>query len=249
MRSDASRLGPRTACTEASAEASAEAPSRSGEKTMTRRNRQRRRPRQRERTASQPARPRATQRRQARRPTRRQAIRINWRANWPTIRFALLFGLGVGVVYWLLRQEAIARAVVVPFTESIATCSGGLISMLGTPIHVSQRVISGAGFTISIENNCNAIFEIGFFLAAVVAYPAAWRGRLWAFLIGPPLLYAVNLLRVIGLFYVGVRYPNLFDEVHLHVAQSLFILCIALLWLAWVRRFGTRPLELARVLG
>ncbi len=165
------------------------------------------------------------------------------------MRFAVLFGLGVGAVYWLLRRETIARTVVVPFTESIATCSGALISMLGTPVQVSHRVISGAGFTISIENNCNAIFEIGFFLAAVVAYPAAWRGRLWAFLVGPPLLYAINLLRVIGLFYVGVWYPDLFNEVHLHVAQSFFILCIALLWLVWVRRFGTRPLELARILG
>ncbi len=195
---------------------------------MTRRSRRRSRTRQHKQATEQPTR---------------------WQANWPTVRFVVLFGLGVGVVYWLLRQEAVSRAVVLPFTESIATCSGFLISLLGTPVHVSQRVVSGAGFSISIENNCNAIFEIGFFLVAVVAYPAAWRGRLWAFLIGPPLLYAVNLLRVLGIFYVGARYPDLFDEVHLYVAQSFFILCIALLWLAWVRRFGSRSLELARVLG
>lgn len=213
---------------------------------MTRRNRQHRRPRRRKRAAGQPARPQAARRRQS---TRWQVVKESWRENWPMIRFVALFGLGVGGVYWLLRQEAIARAVVAPFTESIATCSGFLISLLGTPVHVSLRAVSGAGFAISIENNCNAIFEIGFFLAAVVAYPAAWRGRLWAFLVGPPLFYAVNLLRVIGLFYAGVRSPDLFDEVHLYVAQSLFILCIALLWLAWVRRFGARSLELARVLG
>ncbi len=200
---------------------------------MTRRSR-RRRARQRKRTTEQ--------------PTRWQAIKQSWRTNWPTLRFVALFGLGVGAVYWLLRQETVSRALVVPFTESIATCSGFLISLLGMPVHVSQRVVSGAGFSISIENNCNAIFEIGFFLAAVVAYPAKWRGRLWAFLIGPPLLYAVNLLRVLGIFYAGARYPDLFDEVHLYVAQSFFILCIALLWLAWVRRFGSRSLELARVL-
>ncbi len=200
---------------------------------MTRRSR-RRRTRQRKQATEQ--------------VTRWQAVKQSWRANWPTLRFVLLFGLGVGVVYWLLRQEAVSRALVVPFTESIATCSGFLLSLLGMPVHISQRVVSGAGFSISIENNCNAIFEIGFFLAAVVAYPAAWRGRLWAFLIGPPLLYAVNLLRVVGIFYAGARYPDLFDEVHLYVAQSFFILCIALLWLAWVRRFGSRSLELARVL-
>jgi exosortase H (IPTLxxWG-CTERM-specific) len=181
------------------------------------------------------------------RRTRWQVIAQSWRENWPALRFVALFGLGVVLVYWLLRQEAVGRAVVAPFTQSIATCSGGLISLLGTSVRVSQRVISGHDFTISVENNCNAIFEIGFFLAAVVAYPATWRGRLWAFSVGPPLLYAVNLLRVMALFYVGTWRPAMFDEVHLYVAQSLFILVIALLWLAWVRRFGTRPLELARV--
>lgn len=164
------------------------------------------------------------------------------------MRFALLFGLGVWLVYGLLRQPAVSRAVVVPFTESIAQISGTSISLLGTQVQVLDRVISGGGFSMSIENNCNAIFEIGFFLAAVLAYPATWRAKLGAFLLGPPLLYAINLVRVIGLFYIGAQRPDLFDEAHLYVAQSLFILCIVLLWLAWVQRFGARPLELARVL-
>jgi exosortase H (IPTLxxWG-CTERM-specific) len=176
------------------------------------------------------------------------ALKSFWQDNGPTVRFALLFGLGVWLVYNLLRQPAVSRALVVPFTESIARLSGLLISLLGTRVEVLHRVISGGGFSMSIENNCNAIFEIGFFLAAVVAYPATWRGKLWAFVIGVPLLYGINLVRVIGLFYIGARHPDLFDEAHLYVAQSLFILCIVLLWLAWVRRFGARPLELARVL-
>ncbi len=176
------------------------------------------------------------------------ALKNFWRDNGPTLRFALLFGLGVWLVYSLLRQPAVSRGLVVPFSQSIARLSGFVISVLGTRVEVFHRVISGGGFSMSIENNCNAIFEIGFFLAATFAYPAGWRGKLWAWGIGVPLLYGINLVRVIGLFYVGARQPDLFDEVHLYVAQSLFILCIVLLWLAWVRRFGARPLELARVL-
>lgn len=185
------------------------------------------------------------QRRTRQQPTLWQRIKTHW----PTARFILLFGLGVLLVYGLLHQKSINRSVVAPFTESIAACSGFIISLLGASAHVSHRMIAGNNFSIRIENNCNAIFEIGFFLAAVIAYPAAWRGRLWAFVIGPPILYALNLLRVVGLFYIGSQYPQLFDEAHLYVAQSLFVFCIALLWLLWVRRFGARPLELAQILA
>lgn len=187
-----------------------------------------------------------SQRRQTRRPP---ALWQRLKAHWPAARFMLLFGLGVLLVYGVLNQTSVNRRIVTPFTETIAACSGFLLSLLGMSAHVSQRMILGSSFSIRIENNCNAIFEIGFFLAAVSAYPARRRGRLWAFVGGPPILYALNLLRVVGLFYIGSRYPQFFDEAHLYVAQSLFVFCIALLWLLWVRRFGAPPLELARILA
>ena len=89
-------------------------------------------------------------------------------------------------------------------------------------------------FAVEIRDNCNAIYEVGLYAAAVWAYPAPWHARLGGTLMGASVLYGVNLLRIGTLLTVGVLLPAWFEVLHLYVWQTLFLLVVAACWVVWV---------------
>lgn len=131
---------------------------------------------------------------------------------------------------------ALQDQVVAPFTRGIAWLTHRLLLILGSQPSLSGAVVSIPGFAVEIKNNCNAIYEIGLYTAAVLAYPARFRQRVSGILLGAGVLYLVNLLRVLSLIYLGRYMPGWFQGVHLYVWQALFLAVAAALWLGWVGR-------------
>ena len=70
----------------------------------------------------------------------------------------------------------------------------------------------------------------------VLAVPATWavRGRALACYL--PLLFALNLLRVVGLLYVLVRFPEHISLAHDQIAQGIMVVAVMLLWLRYLGR-------------
>jgi exosortase/archaeosortase family protein len=86
------------------------------------------------------------------------------------------------------------------------------------------------------QNNCNAIYEIGLYAAAVWAYPASIRDRLRGTVMGAVVLYGVNLLRIVTLIVLGLLAPAWFGPTHLYAWQLIFLLVVAACWLGWIAR-------------
>jgi exosortase/archaeosortase family protein len=92
------------------------------------------------------------------------------------------------------------------------------------------------GFAVQIRTNCNAIYEMGLYAAASLAYPAAASQRAMGVLSGIAVLYVVNLVRVLSLIFFGHLLPEFFDAFHVYVWQALFLVVVGGLWLGWVGR-------------
>jgi len=118
------------------------------------------------------------------------------------LRFGLYTLLGFLVLY------ALQEPVVNPFTRLIATLAHVALRTLGAHSWVSGASVGIPGFAVEIKNNCNAIYEIGLYASAVVAYPATVRQRALGLLIGGSLLYLVNLIRVLTLIALGRYWPE-----------------------------------------
>ena len=58
---------------------------------------------------------------------------------------------------------------------------------------------------------------------AVIAFPSPWRRRLIGIVLGFLVIQAVNIVRIAGLAYAGVHFKQLFDYVHIYVAQGIMI--------------------------
>lgn len=110
------------------------------------------------------------------------------------------------------------------------------INLLTPAVHVkalgNQLIAPGGGITVL--KGCEGT-EIMFMLVAAFASIAMpWRHRLSGLALGILLVFCLNQLRLVTLFYVYRSDPSLFNLLHGTVAPILLILCVALYTLYWM---------------
>ena len=71
--------------------------------------------------------------------------------------------------------------------------------------------------------------------AAMFAFPAPLKNKLIGFGIGFIAIQALNLVRIISLFYLGQWNMTWFNWFHLYLWQALIILDALVVWLIWLR--------------
>jgi exosortase/archaeosortase family protein len=150
-------------------------------------------------------------------------------------RFAAVLLAFTGLV-WLTYREAVLGAMIVPLTELTAQIATALIDLCGMEAVRSLTVISHPdGFAYEIYYRCTGILPAAFLAVAILAYPGALRQKWCAVAMGVPLLMALNLIRLVRLFHIGVYHTAAFDAAHAGVWRALIIFAIAGLWLGWTR--------------
>jgi exosortase H (IPTLxxWG-CTERM-specific) len=147
------------------------------------------------------------------------------------VRFCLVFALLAVAIFVVLH--AVHYVVIVPLNQHIAWLAGAVMRGLGTDAVASGPMVSARGFAVEIKNNCNAIYELGLYGAAVWAYPASVGAKVAGTLVGAGVLNAVNLIRVVSLIAAGVFAREWFDFTHLYVWQVLFFALVAVCWFGW----------------
>jgi exosortase H (IPTLxxWG-CTERM-specific) len=155
----------------------------------------------------------------------------------PITKFCLLFLILIIVFSFLLSLGVVKHYVYTPLTTLIASQAAWVLKVVGLKVYTSGITISGEGFSVKILANCNAIFEIMLFLSAVIAFPALLKEKVVGGVLGAIFIYSLNLLRVVLLFLIGVYSPQFFEGTHVYVAQSIFIVMVAIFWLFWAGRW------------
>ena len=157
-------------------------------------------------------------------------------------RFLVLFPICLLAGFGLLEVRPVAAAVAA-FTTSLVTISGGLIQFFGGKVMVAGAVLLSPanGFGVKVENGCNAVNVTILLWAAILTYPAPWLDKLKGLAAGSLALHAINLLRIITLYYLGQYNQNWFDFAHYYLWESLIVLdtlVIFWLWATLVRRWA-----------
>ena len=157
-------------------------------------------------------------------------------------RFLLAF-VGIGLLlYGLVYLPPVRDLVIAPFTDGLTAAAGGVITTFGGHAWVQGNVLSIPGFSVRILDLCNGVEATLLLWAALLAFPAPWRYRLWGLLIGALGVQALNLARIVSLVYLGVWKPTWFYWVHWYVWDALILVDVLLLFLLWLRRLPA-PLE------
>jgi exosortase H (IPTLxxWG-CTERM-specific) len=142
----------------------------------------------------------------------------------------------------VLLSDAVQNAALHPLSVRIAALSASLLRALHFGVTYQAQVIAATdgSFRVSVENDCNGAWAHLILLASVLAHPASLRAKLTGLLVLQPLLFALNVVRVVSLFLIGYYRISLFRAAHVYVWQFLIIGCALALFLAWEERVGTR---------
>jgi exosortase H (IPTLxxWG-CTERM-specific) len=128
-------------------------------------------------------------------------------------------------------------AMIIPFTSLVARISAAVIGFWDAGAASSGNIIwdIDSGFAVAIEAGCNGVEAGVVLLAAMMAFPALVRQKLIGISIGMLTVQALNLIRIISLFYLGQWNETAFEWAHLYLWQGLIMLDVLLVFLIWVR--------------
>ena len=153
------------------------------------------------------------------------------------LRFMLVFLLVLICLFTLEMQSSVQQAVIEPFTGLLARISAALIVPFDSTVLAYGKVLQfgPGGFAVSIEAGCNGVEATIVLIAAVLAFPASWRARLAAIVLGFLAVQALNIVRIISLFYIGNWNLDIFSWVHLYLWPALIMLDVLIVFIVYLR--------------
>jgi exosortase family protein XrtM len=151
------------------------------------------------------------------------------------IRFLAYFIL---LFFALQTLHYISRPYTTPFVVHTMTTSGSSklinIIMPEEKTYSQKEYLASGHFKLKIARGCEGIEGVIILIAAILAFPAGKKSKLFGITGGIFVLYILNLFRIAGLYYILKYNPVLFDMMHVYVGQTLIILFAFLYFIAWL---------------
>ena len=153
----------------------------------------------------------------------------------PIVVFLVIFGVLMGLFYaFAIFTPFYKKHFLLSYLPFNARVSGAILSFLGHDITVSGASVLSPAFSLRVVPGCDGIEPIALFVCAVLAFPARFVRKIPGIIAGTLLLAALNFVRVVSLFLIGVYFPRAFAAAHLEVWQALFILFAVVFWIVWL---------------
>ena len=151
------------------------------------------------------------------------------RVAWPSLAGGIA---AAGLLLW----GAASDRFVAGLQRALAYSTDAVLRLFGQATTVVDTTVQSGHFGITVVTACTGLFATGLFVIAVAAFPTRWRAKAVGAAIGIVGLYAINVIRLVSLYFVGVHWPGILDAVHQLVWQSLLIALAVALWLLWAAR-------------
>ena len=155
-------------------------------------------------------------------------------------RFLFLFCGVLGALFAIEMLKPVQEAVIQPFTGLLAALSTAIILPFDDNVIAQGRILRDAttGFAVSIEAGCNGVEAAIVLIAGIVAFPAAPRHKLIAILAGFFFVQALNIVRIISLFYLGQWNYTVFEWFHLYLWPVLIMLDVLVVFAIYLQWLG-----------
>jgi len=156
---------------------------------------------------------------------------------WYADRKLILVGVRFGLIYtafMLIISFVTNRNGWAGLASLTATSAHGLIVFSGLSCSLDGIYLNLANRTLVIDLACTAIFIMAVYVALVLAYPVSWRMRLLGIVVGLPVVFVFNLVRIAGAAYASVYASAYFTFIHDYVFEVFMVLVLLIVWVAWL---------------
>jgi exosortase H (IPTLxxWG-CTERM-specific) len=82
-------------------------------------------------------------------------------------------------------------------------------------------------------------------VAAVLAFPSRWQAKIPGLVVGAIAIQALNVVRIVSLFYLVQWSARAFEFAHLYLWQALIMIDVLVIWLLWLRWVTRRQFSAA----
>jgi exosortase/archaeosortase family protein len=167
------------------------------------------------------------------RSTHKAAERAKPESWGPTLAYAAMaFAVIIVVALFVRNPPAWFSG---PPRQLTAVLSYQLIAHATTiPVTLSGTDLRLTNHTLRIDYLCTAVDLMIIYLLAVLFVPVSWRSKSRALLWGPPIIFVVNLARIVALAAVSQWAPAYFSAIHTYTFEAFMVLTVAGSWAVWL---------------
>lgn len=150
-------------------------------------------------------------------------------------RALVLLALYAVVRLWLDGPAPLA--VLAALNTFTADLGAAWLAALGTPMWRDGVLLTnGRGFAVEVHATCTALLPVLLLSLAIALHPSARvADKLSGILLGAMVVVLVNQARLVGVIWVGVHVPALFDSVHGVLAPVLLVALTSGYAAVWAR--------------
>ncbi|MBX7153960.1 MAG: archaeosortase/exosortase family protein [Candidatus Kapaibacterium sp.] len=144
------------------------------------------------------------------------------------------------IVWYVISSGTLYTTVILPqYLILLAKIVTPILNIFGYQAISSGSSVLSRDFSIDIAAGCDAVEPMLLFSIVMLAYPAKWQEKLIGIFAGVLILFTINIVRLVSLFWIGVHYKDSFEVIHMEVWQPLFIFCTLAVFGTWMFIVGS----------
>ena len=152
--------------------------------------------------------------------------------NKPLIKFFGIFILVIAIYYLAVGLFNNMFDGYINFTAWI---SAKFFNVFGIAAKSQTNVIVTPRSIMSLSFGCEGTEPIIIFLAGVLAFPIGIKPKLYGLASGILTLYVLNIIRILGLYFVTIKIPDSFETFHVVIFPIIFIVLSILTFILWMK--------------
>ena len=142
------------------------------------------------------------------------------------VRFIVTYVVLMGLFFLLIGLEPIKQILDINggYSNAIVIVTAKILGIFGIdPITYQGTLLHLPSISLDVEFGCNGLEAVMIYTVAVITFPATLKNKLIGFIGGFLVIQVLNLIRIAALAYTGVYHRDLFDLIHIYVAQGVMI--------------------------
>jgi len=140
-------------------------------------------------------------------------------------RFAVTYLALMGSFFLLIGLKPVQNVIDLNglYTKGVVILTSKILEVLTIPSTYQGSVIKLPSTLLDVRFGCNGLEAVMIYSVAVIAFPASWKDKLMGILGGFLVIQVINILRISSLAYSAIHFKDLFEYIHIYIAQGMMI--------------------------
>jgi len=140
-------------------------------------------------------------------------------------RFVITYVVLMGAFFLLIGLKPVQNIIDINggYSNAIVYMTSKLLAVIGVASTIDGSIIHLKSISLDVAFGCNGLEAVMIYAVAVLTFPASWRNRIIGIIAGFVVIQVLNLIRIVALAYAGAYHKELFDLIHVYVAQGVMI--------------------------